>query len=81
MQRSFTMSQSYLPRQAAPVERTITGTTPAAGGVEQSWVGTPGYPFAGVEQSWVGTPGYPFAGVEQSWERSEGVPFADEGDA
>ncbi|GAA3622900.1 hypothetical protein GCM10022419_130750 [Nonomuraea rosea] len=58
------MSQT-MPRQAAPVERTITGAAPAHAGVEQSWIGTPGYPFAGVEQSF-------------NWEMR---PFADDGDA
>ncbi|GAA3622908.1 hypothetical protein GCM10022419_130760 [Nonomuraea rosea] len=54
------MSQT-MPRQAAPVERTITGAAPAHAGVEQSWIGTPGYPFAGVEQSYVDFD-IPFAG-------------------
>jgi hypothetical protein len=73
-------NKTTMPCLAAPVERTITGAPASATGVEQSWVGTPGYPFAGVEQSWVGTPGYPFAGVEQSWVGTPGYPFAGEGD-
>jgi hypothetical protein len=59
------MSHTYLPRQSAPVKRTITGATATDAAVEQSWIGTPGYPFAGVEQS-------AFLGLY--------LPFAGEGD-
>jgi hypothetical protein len=40
------MSQTYLPHLATPIERTITGTATADAGVEQSWRGLPGHPFA-----------------------------------
>ncbi|GAA3622917.1 hypothetical protein GCM10022419_130770 [Nonomuraea rosea] len=41
------MSQTYLPRQAAPVERTLTGTaTTDTAGLEQSFRGRTTNPFA-----------------------------------